>query len=56
MQDEQYLGDCVYLRFDGYHYVLVTEGNEIFLERTVWEALARNVTKRWPLKVLDNDK
>ncbi len=36
-----YLGDGVYASFDGYHVVLRTEGNLIYLEPAVMDALAR---------------
>ena len=34
-----YLGDGVYVTHDGYHLILTTATNTIFLEPKVWEAL-----------------
>lgn len=45
-----YLGDSVYVDFDGYHLVLTTENggdasNTIYLEPTVYTALTRYVER-----------
>lgn len=37
---EEYLGDGVYARFDGYHIVLFTqEGTQLFIEDAVFQSL-----------------
>jgi len=42
---KSYLGDGVYADFDGYQIVLKTDGNTIYLEPAVIEALERYVKK-----------
>jgi hypothetical protein len=39
VSEEFYLGDGLYVSFDGYHIVLRAEGNKVFLEPAVWYEL-----------------
>lgn len=39
MEDMDYMGDGVYVDYDGYHIILTTEGNKIFLDPTVFASL-----------------
>jgi len=50
MMTREYLGDAVYVEFDGFGFVLTTEDgmqatNRIVLEPDVYEALARYVER-----------
>lgn len=56
-----YLGDSVYVDFDGYHLVLTTENgggasNTIYLEPTVYTALTRYVERTYNETYLDGGK
>lgn len=39
MENNEYLGDGVYVDYDGYHIILMTEGNTIFLDSVVFASL-----------------
>ena len=41
--NKRYMGDGVYASFNGFHVVLDTGGNTIYLEDTVWYALVEYV-------------
>ncbi len=48
--EKEYLGDSVYVRYDGWMLVLTTENgveasNTIYLEPSVWKALMRFVAR-----------
>ncbi len=48
---KEYLGDAVYVTYDGFHIVLTTENgisvtNEICIDRDVWESLIVYNTNR----------
>ena len=50
MADKQYLGDSVYVDYDGYHFILTTENgdevsNRVFLEPIVFAALKNYVDR-----------
>lgn len=45
-ENKQYLGDGLYVEFDGHHFRLYTlEGHDVFLEPNVLEALIRFTKK-----------
>lgn len=44
-KDATYLGDGVYVRNDGYHIILITDGNTIYLDSGVLTGLLAYVEK-----------
>lgn len=55
---KEYLGDGVYAEYDGYHVVLTTDGNKIYLDQQVMAALGQynvNLPKRIAAEVPNAD-